>query len=62
MEDFTELKRAHELLKAVLDIMREARRGYYVKDIFHLTAHYDGTENDGLCLMEDIKDYLGVED
>lgn len=62
MEDLTELRRAHELLKAALEIMTEARKGYYVKDIFSLTAHYDGTECDGLCLMEDIKDYLGVED
>ena len=26
------------------------------------TAHYDGTECDGYCLMEDIKDELQLED
>lgn len=62
MEVSTELLRANELLLAVLEIMARAKRDYQCECIFRLTAHYDGTENDGLCLMEDIKDYLGVED
>jgi hypothetical protein len=53
--------RSVELLKATLDLLREARRGPYVKDVFSLTVHYDDADCDGLCLMEDIEHFLEYE-
>lgn len=52
------LPRAIELLKATLEILRKARQGPYVRNVFALTAFYDGVECDGMCLMEDIEAYL----
>jgi hypothetical protein len=50
--------RATILLKAVLEILNKCDKGPYVKDFFGETAFYDGVECDGLCLREDIEDFL----
>jgi hypothetical protein len=56
-----EERREITLLKAVLEILGKADSGPNVEDIFSLIAAYDGTDCDGRCLMEDIKDYLKYE-
>lgn len=53
-----DLENAVVLLKATLEILRKADEGPYVQDVLALTAHYDGTECDGACLMQDIDDFL----
>ena len=50
------------LLKAAYDILKECDRGPYVKNALEVTAHYDGADCDGFCLMEDIKDELNLEE
>ena len=50
--------RSTTLLKAVLEILNKCDDGPYVKDFFENTAFYDGTDCDGYCLMDDIKNYL----
>jgi uncharacterized membrane protein (DUF485 family) len=62
MEENAKLKDAIVLLRAVLEIMTKAKESPYIEDVLSLTAFYDGVECDGGCLMQDIKDYLGVED
>ena len=50
--------RAEILLKATLDILTKCDNSSYVLDVLSETSFYDGTDCDGYCLMEDIKNYL----
>jgi len=50
--------RRNILLKATLDILKQCDEGPYVKDVFTVTAIWDGAECDGYCLMEEIDDLL----
>lgn len=50
--------RATVLLEAVLEILNKCNKGPYAKDFFGETAFYDGAYCDGLCLKEDIEDFL----
>jgi hypothetical protein len=43
------------LLRASYDIMKQQRNSSEVLDCLGLTAHYDGTDCDGSCLLEDIE-------
>lgn len=64
VRSMSEIKLAHDyarcvvLLKAALEILNKADEGPFVHNVFELTAHYDGTECDGLCLKEDIEALL----
>jgi hypothetical protein len=53
-----ERNRCVVLLKATLEILRKADEGPFVHNVLELTAHYDGTECDGLCLKDDIENLL----
>ena len=50
------------LLKATYDLLRQCRESDYVQNIFELTTPYDGTECDGLCLMDDIRSILEIDE
>lgn len=50
------------LLKAAYDVLKKCQQSMYVKNVLEQTAFYDGTECDGLCLMEDIAIELDIED
>lgn len=54
--------RAITLLKARLDLLSKQDGNYYVLNLMMETVFYDGEEYDGYCLMEDIRDYLGLEE
>ena len=53
------IERKDVLLKATSDILKKNDDSYYVTNFSEMTAFYDGTECDGYCLWEDIKDNLG---
>ena len=48
------------LLKATYDLFKKCNEGPYVKNVLEETTFYDGTDCDGLCLMEDIEDELNL--
>ncbi len=50
--------RAYVLLDATLQILKKCDEGPFVKDVFEQMAEYDGTDCDGICLMEDITNLL----
>lgn len=49
------------LLKAAFDLLRKQDRSRYVLNLLRETAHYDDTDCDGYCLMQDIADELDLE-
>ena len=49
------------LLKAAYDILKKCDEGPYVVDALGVTAVWDGADCDGYCLMEDIKNELGLD-
>lgn len=46
------------LLKAAYDLLKKQDRSSYVLNILATTAHWDGAECDGYCLMSEIADEL----
>lgn len=50
--------RSITLLKATLEILQKAKASPFVLDVLTTTAHYDDTECDGYCLLEDIETHL----
>lgn len=52
------LDRAIVLLRATQEILQKCDDAPYVEDVMGVTAHYDGTECDGLCLKEDIENFM----
>lgn len=54
--------RAITLLKACLDLLSKQDGSYYVLNMLMETVFYDGEECDGYCLMEDIRDFFGLEE
>ena len=52
------MERALELLKACRDLLNKQNKTIYVLNMLTETVHYDGTECDGSCLLEDIECYL----
>jgi len=50
------------LLRAAYDILKKCDEGPYVKNALEETALWDGVDCDGYCLMEEIKDLLGIDD
>ena len=53
-----ELQRARVLLKATHDLLEAADDSPYVEDVLGILVHYDDTDCDGSCLMEDIEYYF----
>lgn len=53
-----ELQRARVLLKATHDLLEAADDSSYVEDVLAILVHYDDTDCDGSCLMEDIEYYF----
>lgn len=49
------------LLRAAYDLLQKASESYYVEETLSILIHYDGTECDGACLMEDIAIELGIK-
>lgn len=49
------------LLKASYDLLKKCNESGYVMDALTETVFYDGTNCDGMCLMEDIAIELGIE-
>lgn len=50
------------LLRATYDILKKCDEGPYVKDVLGETAIWDEAECDGMCLMEEIAELLGIEE
>ena len=50
--------RAIILLKACRDLLNKQNETIYVLNMLETTVHYDETECDGSCLLEDIEDLL----
>mgnify|MGYP003393432982 FL=1 len=49
------------LLLAAYDLLRKCSNSRYVLDAMETTVFYDDAECDGACLLQDIKDELGLE-
>lgn len=53
-------ERAIILLKACYNLLRKQSESHYVLNLLRETVHYDDTDCDGYCLMDDIEDlFLG---
>ena len=55
-------ERAKILLKAAYDLLHKQTETPYVLDMLTETAVWDGAECDGYCLLEDIAEFLGIEE
>lgn len=58
IEGNTDEDRAMILLKACLSLLDKQKDSCFVLNLLEQTVVYDGTECDGYCLSDDIKDYL----
>lgn len=54
--------RAKTLLLATRDLLNKQKESFYTLDMLSETVTYDGTECDGSCLIEDIENYLDIEE
>lgn len=54
--------RAKTLLLAARNLLNKQKNSSYVLDMLTEIVKYDGTECDGSCLIEDIEDYLNIEE
>lgn len=48
------------LLKACYDLLKKQKESSFVLSPFETTVYYDEADCDGYCLMDDIKDELGI--
>ena len=53
--------RAEELLLACKQLMDILENSPYILNAFTQEVHYDGSDCDGYCLYNDIKDYFEYE-
>lgn len=53
--------RAEELLLACKQLMDILENSPYILNAFEQEVHYDGSDCDGHCLYNDIKDYFEYE-
>lgn len=56
------MNRKEVLLKACYDLLMKQIESGYVLNLLDEIIYYDDTEVDGNCLLEDIKDELGLEE
>lgn len=52
-------RRAYILLKACRDLLKKQRRSSYTLNLLEEPIYYDNQICDGLCLLEDIIDFIG---
>lgn len=50
------------LLRAAYDILKRCDDGPYVEDALSTCARWDDANCDGMCLMEEIADLLGLDE
>jgi hypothetical protein len=50
--------RAKILLKATLELLNKCDESIIVEDPMCMTVYYDGTDCDGVCLRDDIENWL----
>jgi hypothetical protein len=55
------LNRKDVLLMAAYSLLKKQTRSHFVLNLLDETAFYDGAECDGRCLLQDIRDELGIE-
>ncbi len=55
------MDRKDVLLKAAYDLLKKQKESHYVLNLLEETAHYDGTDCDGYCLMGDIASELDLK-
>jgi hypothetical protein len=55
-------ERMQVLLRAAYDILKRCNDSHYVLNAVEVCAQYDGTNCDGMCLMDDIATALDLED
>lgn len=56
------MDRKEVLLKACYDLLMIQAESGYVLNLLDETVHYDDTDVDGNCLLEDIRNELGLEE
>lgn len=56
------MDRKEILLKAAYDLLKQCSESDYVLEAPAVTVFYDDAECDGLCLMDDIANELGIDD
>ena len=49
------------LLKAAYDLLKQADEAHFVQQATEIVVHYDDANCDGVCLMEDIANELGID-
>jgi hypothetical protein len=59
-KDVTMPTRAHTLLKAAYDLLKECNQAGYVLEAMDVEVEYDGTTCDGYCLLEDLAAELNI--
>ena len=55
------MDRKEVLLRACYDLLMKQVESGYVLNLLDETIYYDDTDVDGNCLLEDIRDELGLE-
>lgn len=59
-KDVTMPTRAHTLLKAAYDLLKQCNQAGYVLEAIDVEIEYDGTTCDGYCLLEDLAAALNI--
>lgn len=54
--------RKDTLLRAAYDLLKRSATEHYVQEATSILTHYDGTDCDGYCLMDDIANVLDLAD
>jgi hypothetical protein len=57
-----DIERAKILLKATYDLLKRQDESPFVLNILEETTVWDGVECDGCCLMEEIEEFLNLEE
>ena len=56
------MNRKDILLRACFDLLQKQVESPYVLNLLDETVHYDDSDCDGHCLMDDIAEELGIDD
>ncbi len=57
----SQANRKDVLLRAAYDLLKQAKEAHYTLSAAETIVHYDNADCDGLCLMDDIAEVLGIE-